>query len=153
MFKAFTSLATEHDLLLAVVASAAVLILGAMLFRTFAGRRNGNKSRLLATALNNMTQGVVMFDDRERIVICNDQYLEMYNLSPEVVKPGCTLRDLIQHRIDRGSLMRNADEYRRNLVTAMAEGRTLNTIVETPDGHSISVVNKPIPGGKYWVGP
>jgi methyl-accepting chemotaxis protein len=152
MFKAFTSLATEHDLLLAVVASAAVLILGAMLFRTFSGRRNGNMSRLLATALNNMTQGVVMFDDRERIVICNDQYLEMYNLSPEVVKPGCTLRDLIQHRIDRGSLMRNADEYRRNLVTAMAEGRTLNTIVETPDGHSISVVNKPIPGGKYWVG-
>src|SRR5689334_10008791 len=30
--------------------------------------------------------------------------------------------------------------------------KTVSGIVETPDGHAISVVNKPIPGGKYWVG-
>jgi methyl-accepting chemotaxis protein len=76
----------------------------------------------------------------------------MYNLSREVVKPGCTLLDIIQHRTATGSLTRAAEEYRNELITGMAEGRTLSAIVETPNGASISVVNKPIPGGNYWVG-
>ncbi len=50
-------------------------------------------------ALNNMTQGVVMVDDKERVLVCNERYVAMYGLSPEIVKPGCTLRDLIKNRI------------------------------------------------------
>src|ERR1051326_776638 len=99
-----------------------------------------------------MTQGVIMFDSDERFVICNDRYLEMYNLSRDVVKPGCSLLDIIQHRIATGSLTRAAEEYRDELIPGMAEGKTLSGIVDTPKGASILVVNKPIPGGKYWVG-
>jgi PAS domain-containing protein len=32
-----------------------------------------------------MSQGLCMFDASGRIVVCNQQYLRMYNLSPEVV--------------------------------------------------------------------
>ena len=65
------------------VASAAVAILGMSLVSAFADRRLDEKSRLLATALNNMTQGVVMFDSAGRLVVCNERYVEMYDLPPD----------------------------------------------------------------------
>jgi methyl-accepting chemotaxis protein len=114
--------------------------------------RNRSSQSLLATVLNNMTQGVVMFDDAERFVICNDRYLEMYNLSRDVVKPGATLLDIIKHRAATGSLARDTAEYHAELVSAMAKGKTINAIVENSDGRAISVVNKPIEGGGHWVG-
>src|SRR4029078_2556092 len=132
------------------VASAAISILSMSLVSAFADRRVGDTSLLLTTALNNMTQDVIMFDSDERFIICNDRYLEMYNLSRDLVKPGCTLLDLIQHRVATGSLTRAAGEYHKELVTAISQGRTTSGVVGAPNGHSISVVNKPIPGGKYW---
>ena len=150
--RTITALSLSPTSLALAVASAAISILSMSLVSAFADRRVGDKSLLLATALNNMTQGVVMFDSNERLVICNDRYLEMYNLSRDVVKPGCTLLELIQHRAATGSLTRPAEEYRADLVTSMAQGKTLSAIVEPPGGAAISVVNKPIPGGKYWVG-
>jgi PAS domain-containing protein len=56
----------------------------------------------LDSALNNMSQGLCMFNAAGEIVLCNQAYLRMYSLSPEVVKPGCTLRRLIEHRRDVG---------------------------------------------------
>ncbi len=150
--RTFTALSLSPTSLALAVASAAISILSMSLVSALADRRVGDKSLLLATALNNMTQGVVMFDTKERLVICNDRYLEMYNLSRDVVKPGCMLLELIQHRAATGSLTRAAEEYRADLVSSMAQGKTLSAIVEPPGGASISVVNRPIPGGNYWVG-
>src|SRR3984957_10712029 len=44
----------------------------------FANSRRRAQSRLLRAALNNMTQGLCMFDGAARLVLCNDRYLEMY---------------------------------------------------------------------------
>ena len=121
-------------------------------FPQFANRTRSNQNLLLATALNNMTQGVVMFDAAHRFVICNDRYLEMYNLARDVVKPGATLLDIIKHRVATGSLTRDPAQYQAELVSAMAQGTVLSAIVENTDGRVISVVNKPIDGGEYWVG-
>ena len=43
----------------------------------------------LDTALNNMIQGLVMFDASARIVTFNRRYIDMYDLSTDIVKPGC----------------------------------------------------------------
>jgi methyl-accepting chemotaxis protein len=134
------------------IASVTVSILTMGLVSAFGDRRVGDKGLLLNTALNNMSQGVVMFDANERLVICNDRYMEMYNLSRDVVKPGCTLLDVIKHRIGTESLTKNAEEYRAELIAAVTAGRTLSVVVETPNGRAISVVNKPISGGRFWVG-
>ena len=45
-----------------------------------------------------MTQGLLLFDSSQRLVICNQRYIEMYGLSADVVKPGCSFRDVIAHR-------------------------------------------------------
>jgi diguanylate cyclase (GGDEF)-like protein/PAS domain S-box-containing protein len=132
------------------VANVTLLVLGLGLAAAFIDRLRERDLRL-ATAVNNLSQGVVMFDAHERVVVCNDRYLEMYRLSPQVVKPGVRLIDLIRHRISTGSLERDAEEYRAELVGAMKQGRTVSWIVDSADGRAISVINKPFAGG-YWVG-
>ena len=44
-----------------------------------------------------------MFDSAERLVVCNERYLQMYELSPETVKSGVTLLQLIKYRTESGS--------------------------------------------------
>ena len=105
--------------------------------------------QLLRTVLNNMSQGVLMFDSETRLIFCNNRYIELYGLSPEIVKPGCLLRDLLQHRIDLGTFSGDADEYVARLSAGIAEGKTFNNVVNLPDGRAFSVVNKPIPGGGW----
>jgi methyl-accepting chemotaxis protein len=109
-------------------------------------------SALLSIALNNMTQGVVMFDDHERLVVCNDRYIEMYGLSPEVIRPGATLVDVIENRRTTGSLNIDPHKYRADILASVTEGRSTSRIIETPDGRAISVVNRAINGGKFWIG-
>ena len=99
-----------------------------------------------------MMQGVVLFDAAEHLVICNDRYLEMYGLSPEIVKPGCTLTDIINCRMQKGSLGRDPEHYRDELIASMAAGKTVSFVTENPDGRSIAVVNRAIAGGGYWIG-
>ena len=150
--RVITALSLSPTSLALAVASAAISILCMSLVTAVADGRVGDKSLLLSTVLNNMTQGVVMFDADQKFIICNDRYLEMYGLSRDVVKPGCTLLDIIKHRAETGTLTQPVEVYRKELVATVEAGRTLSAIVQTSDGHSISVVNKPIPGGKYWVG-
>jgi methyl-accepting chemotaxis protein len=145
------ALSLSPTMLAFAVASGAMAILGMSLISAFADRRIDEQSKLLATALNNMSQGVVMFEG-ERLVVCNDSYIKMYGLGPVFVKPGCTLSDLLRRRSANGSLQGDGEEHRAQILAAMAEGRISNRIVETPDGRSISVTHRPIPGGRYWVG-
>src|SRR5215470_16526129 len=105
--------------------------------------------QLLRTVLNNMSQGVLMFDSETRLIFCNNRYIELYELSPEVVKPGCLLRDLLKHRAELGTFSGDVDEYVSRLSAGIAEGKTFSHIVNLPDGRAFSVVNKPILGGGW----
>ena len=105
--------------------------------------------QLLHTVLDNMSQGVLMFDSETRLIFCNQRYVELYGLSPEVVKAGCSLRDLLKHRIDVGSFLGDVEEYVGRLKEGIAEGKTFSHIVHLPDGRAFSVVNKPLAGGGW----
>jgi methyl-accepting chemotaxis protein len=91
-----------------------------------------------------------MFDGNERLVICNQRYMEMYKLSGDIVKPGCTLQSLLEYRIHSGSFSRDPIDYRRELTSAMAAGQTTTTEVKSVDGRSISIINRPMSDGG-WV--
>ena len=130
----------------------AIVGLAVMVAVTFWRRRQSRDGTLLSMVLNNMTQGVVLFDAHERVLVVNDRYVEMYGLSPAVVKPGCTLMELIQNRITTGSLNIDPEKYRSEIMTAVRDGAVMSRIVETPDGRAVLVVNRPIQNGKYWIG-
>ena len=125
-----------------------------MSFRDFTGlfSRFGRKGHLVEMALNNMTQGVVMFDASGRLIVVSDRYIELYGLPRDIVKPGARLIDLVNLRAKSGSLPSDPEKYCSDLLHDMAAGKELNFISELPDGRSISVVNRSIPGGGYWIG-
>jgi PAS domain-containing protein len=56
------------------------------------------QQNLLGRILNNLSQGVLLFDANARLIFCNRRYIEMYGLSSDIVKPGCMLRELLEHR-------------------------------------------------------
>lgn len=134
----------------AVVAVCVLAGLAAIVFfrRIRPADRVQGDSAMLALALNNMTQGVVMFDCDERLVVCNDRYVAMYGLSRNVVKPGCTLLDVIENRKLTGSLDIDVEKYRAEVLAAIKQEKAMDRIVETPDGRAILVVNRPIAGHK-----
>jgi methyl-accepting chemotaxis protein len=150
--RTFSELSLSPGSLAITVASVAVAILGMSLISAFADRRLDDKGRLLALALNNMTQGVVMFDSSGRLVVSNERYLAMYGLSPNIVKPGARLVDIVNHRFKSGSLQRDPAQYCAELLDSMAAGKVVSFVTEALDGRAVSVVNRAIPGGKYWVG-
>ncbi len=131
-----------------VIAGAALAIGLICLFNC----RLARKCRVLDLALNNMSQGLVLFDKTERMVLCNKRYIDLYGLSPDVVKPGATLRDIIRNRSETGSLAIDIEKYRVEILASIAGGQTMSRIVVTPAGRAISVINRPIAGGDYWVG-
>ena len=107
------------------------------------------EDELLQTVLNNLSQGVLLFDSETRLIFCNKRYIEMYGLLPDVARPGRYLRDLLHHRIQTGTFNEDPDDYIVRLKERIAEGETFTTTVTLPDGRAYSVVNKPIPGGGW----
>lgn len=114
-------------------------------------RRPRSDRALLALALDNMTQGVIMFDAAERLVVCNDRFIEMYGLPRNAIKSGCTLLDVIRHRQAAGNLDADPQAYRTDILVAISLGKSMDRVIETRDGRSISVVNRPIVGKPYWL--
>src|ERR1700674_815602 len=173
MYWAMTLLPGEHDWRL-VLPAGAVLFLAALaaigLLRRAdrargrtgqpgeAGARSIEQSeeklreqhQLLDTALNNMSQGLVMFDAQTRLVICNQRYIQMYGLSPDIVKPGCTLLELLEHRVAMGTYSGDPARYVEALRGAIAQGRTTDLTLALQDGREVVVVNQPMAGGG-WV--
>ncbi len=104
-------------------------------------RAESDQRMQLDAAINNMPQGLLMFDAFERIVVCNRRYIDMYGLSPDVVKPGCTIYELISHRKAMGSFTGNVEQYLRDLRKALVEKTSQSRTVQTGDGRSIRIID------------
>src|ERR1017187_6580191 len=105
----------------------------------------------LDAALNNMSQGLVMFDSSARLVVCNKRYLEMFSLSPATVKRGCTIREVLDQRVATGGFSSDyVEAYRTELLAAVAHGATFSKITKLPDGRIISIINQPM-ADSGWV--
>ena len=87
----------EQTRFLIAVAALFVLLIAGLLFlvvRKLSQQHRLEKQRL-DTAVNNIPQGLVVYDNTAHVTVCNRRYIEMFGLSAEVIKPGCTMQDLI----------------------------------------------------------
>lgn len=133
-----------------LVLSAIVAFLAMALTLAVLSRMLRTDNQRMRVAINNMSQGLCMFDGNERLVVCNQRYMDMYKVSGDVVKPGISLKNLLEYRIRNGSFAHDPVEYRRDLVGAMSAGKTTSTEVKSADGRSITVINRPMADGG-WV--
>ncbi|UPK40455.1 EAL domain-containing protein [Bradyrhizobium sp. 186] len=153
---ALTDWREQIGILISVAGASALAIAGVLIaiVRKLLEQHSASRERLtlekqrLDRAVNNMTQGLLLFDASQRLVVCNQRYIEMYGLSAEVVKPGCSFHDIIAHRKATGSFTGNVDQYVARVLRDIHVRNSM--VVNTSDGRSIQVVNEPVADGG-WV--
>jgi diguanylate cyclase (GGDEF)-like protein len=113
-------------------------------------QRLAAERRQLSIAVNNIPQGLVLYDASARIIICNQPYLDMFGLSPDVAKPGCTMQRLIAHRKETGSFDGDIDEFCNAIIQTVSLGKATRQLTEAPGGRAIEIINRPLKSGG-WV--
>jgi diguanylate cyclase (GGDEF)-like protein/PAS domain S-box-containing protein len=125
---------------LAVVFFLAAIIVWAMSALRNVQRSQRRNAAFVSSALNSMSQGIVMVDPRGRLAFCNDSYLEMYGLSRSDLFPRITGRELAELRHARGTLGGDVDDFfsRKDAadgaITELPDGRTIMVKHHTPRG-------------------
>lgn len=106
-----------------------------------------SRSRL-ASAIDNMTQGLLLLTPTNG---CSFAISVTSNCmaSPKIVKPGCTLRDVLVHRQERGSLIGDIDKYCERVAKELLEGGK-PFILSLADGRFIQIIDRPMASGG-WV--
>jgi PAS domain-containing protein len=108
------------------------------------------QSERFEAAVNHMSQGLVTFDAQARLVMCNQRYLDMYKLPPEQVKPGATLADILRLRADAGLFEGDPESHAARLRQEFEASPNTRHNIDLPDGRTISVSSRRIPGAG-WV--
>lgn len=100
------------------------------------------------TALNNMVQGLCMFDASQTLIVANDRYLELYGFSPDVVKPGIKLPDIMEYSVSIGNYTREDAERAKAERPDHAKKRQVSVLKQyLRDGRVIAVQHQPMPDG------
>jgi diguanylate cyclase (GGDEF)-like protein/PAS domain S-box-containing protein len=152
---------------LAVSAAATVLVLAAAFVASaFTDRRSDAKTRkqnaLFETALNNMSQGLLMFDAQDQLILFNRRYADLYRLDPDSIQLASGFTEQFRLRKEAGTFAPDLEKYIARVVDEsgrfrgnpnagefLSEGHETK-LVALPDGRCISVTNQRMPGGG-WV--
>jgi len=101
-------------------------------------------------ALSNMSQGLCMFDARQRLVVCNSSYMQMYGLSPKLAAAGTTLTEILEHRVRNGVHGgKDPRDYVREALAVAADNRPGTRIVELNDRRAIAITHQPMADGGW----
>ncbi|HEY4253674.1 MAG TPA: EAL domain-containing protein, partial [Roseomonas sp.] len=107
--------------------------------------------RRFDAALNNMAHGLAMFDSALNLLVCNRRYLTLYGLSPEVVKPGIAMRDIVAHSMALGNYAGlDADTIVAGYVRQLEAGEYVS-YRQLGDGRIIEVVYETMAHGGWVV--
>ena len=119
------------ELLLGGIAIVSFLTaLGLWILSALRGARHARLRRnaFISSALNNLNQGVMITNAQNRIVFCNDRFIEMYGLTRADISSGMTGAELVELRRARGLMTLSTKEF-----SALAR-RPEGVVIELPDG-------------------
>ena len=103
------------------------------------------------TALNNMLDGLCMFDANARLIVCNARYAEMYRLPHELAQPGASWTAIVAHRLHTiGYRDLTLDQVIKERQSADHVTRESISTRHLGDGRTILIRHQPIREGG-WV--
>ena len=102
-------------------------------------------------ALNNMSQGLCMVDAEQRLIVCNQRYLTLFQLPPHLAKAGMPVRELsrlmVAHSHDPGGALERMWAKQQTLVGANGPSALFHDL---GDGRTVAISHQPMAGGG-WV--
>jgi len=108
------------------------------------------EKRRVDTALDNMTQGLALYDADAHLVMFNQRLIDLLDLSDKIIRPGCPFREAMEHCRERGSFDGDVDQFCATVVENARIGKTRQAVFETRSGRSFNIIDKPLPQGG-WV--
>ncbi|MDK4731416.1 EAL domain-containing protein [Rhizobium sp. CNPSo 3490] len=112
-------------------------------------------TRNLDVALQNMGQGICLFDGDERLVLCNKRYLEIFRFPEGAVHPGMAYRQIVgigyaANTEDAAEAAARAEaHYTRNM--ALIRGGAGSAVHKYPSGKSLQQNVNMLPNGGWVV--
>ena len=97
-----------------------------------------SRTQQLDAALNNMSHGLCMFDQEQRLVICNQQFGSMYGLPADLTAPGTLLTDILAHRLRGGVATVPHESFVKSELALLESEHTTSTVV-LEDGRTIAI--------------
>jgi diguanylate cyclase (GGDEF)-like protein len=103
------------------------------------------------TAINNMSQGLCFFDAAHRLIVCNDRYVDMYDLPRDSVGPGTALTEIVDLRFNAGSFpAMSREDYLHWRANVAVSFESTDSVVELQNGRTFKIRHRPMPDGG-WV--
>jgi signal transduction histidine kinase len=106
------------------------------------------KNRQLGIALDNMSQGLTLFDSQDALVLANRRFQEMYGLPEEMTRPGTTISALVDYALSRGNYASGAAA---TAVAARREaartGECRQIAQHQRDGRIFEIIHQPLADG------
>ena len=72
--------------------------------RTKLSAQSETQRRMIETAIETISDGFVLYDPDDRLVLCNNKFRELYPKLDDVVQPGTAFADVLKAGVERGVL-------------------------------------------------
>ncbi|HEY8610358.1 MAG TPA: PAS-domain containing protein [Roseomonas sp.] len=129
----------------------AALLLAMLRQRDLAEAERARGRQLLESSIEAMSDGFVMWDEEDRLIVCNERYRDFYRASAPAIRPGATMVEIMRYGAEHGQYPQSGADKEAFVAEAMAHYRhPWNTApVERllPDGRWILVTERRVPGG------
>lgn len=132
------------------VACASALAVAVVLFQLGRQilRQETDLRKRYSIAVDNMAQGLSLFDSTGRLLLFNQRYLDLYGLPAGALKPGMRTFEIVRQLQQAGHDPHLLESYRAFALKNAGARSAFE--VEFPDGRTILITREPIPGGG-WV--
>jgi diguanylate cyclase (GGDEF)-like protein len=100
------------------------------------------------TALNNMLQGLLMFDHAGRLLVANRRFCELFGVPLDCLKPGMSYDGLTKYIVSAGTTTaQDMHEMRQRRAALIERNMRATTIWQIENGRSFSVTHQPMQEG------
>jgi diguanylate cyclase (GGDEF)-like protein len=134
-------------LLCSVLTSIMLAGLGLFVIHRMIKSLNERSSDRLYAALEGMPQGLTMFDDEQRLIICNAKYAAMYGLDAALTEPGTPVRAILEHRLQNGTAAVNSENFLEDALAVAATSTATSFEHHLQDGRIIALTRAPLSTG------
>ncbi|MCU4654305.1 ATP-binding protein [Roseibacterium sp. SDUM158016] len=119
--------------------------------RDFMGLREENKrvALRLKAAIDTIPDGFVLYDENDRLVVCNERYKEIYKKSAAAITPGASFRSILEYGLANGQYADAIGREKEWLKERLEQHRNDEAFVEQQldDGRWMRIIEKVTPDG------
>ena len=103
-------------------------------------------------AIENMSQGLAMFDADRKLIVCNDSFARLYRLPEALTRPGTDIADIVRHQASINMIETDATiESTMDLVEYIATDRAAFKDVRTMQNGRVIMINHQLLQDGGWL--